>query len=55
MNKIKLTLSDGEQEWSAELSREPMKLDDLTWDWLKGAFVAVGFSADNVKGFFDEQ
>ncbi len=55
MNKIKLTLSDGEQEWSAELLREPIKLDELTWEWLKGAFVAVGFSASNVDAFFDDE
>ena len=42
------------EERRVELIREPCKLDESTWDWLKGAFVAIGFSPDNVKEFFDE-
>lgn len=34
---------------------EPVNLDESTWDWLVGAFVAIGFSAENVKEFFDDQ
>jgi len=54
MEKIKLTLFQDGQEWSAELSREPIVLDDLTWEWLKGAFKAIGFSDNQVNEFFDE-
>jgi hypothetical protein len=55
MAKLKLTMIDGDQEWSAEMVHDPIKLDDTTWAWLKGAFVAVGFSGDTVEDFFDEQ
>jgi hypothetical protein len=43
------------QECRVELIREAAKLDETTWNWLKGSFKAVGFSDDNVEGFFNAQ
>ncbi len=45
--------SDG-QEWSATLDKEAIALDEMTWEWLKGAFVAVGYNANQVDDFFND-
>lgn len=52
--RLSMSHEDG-QEWSAELRMESIVLsDDLTWHWLKGAFIAVGFDKKIVDAFFDE-
>lgn len=51
---LRLTVIHEDQEWSAELKRDAIQLNDLTWEWLKGAFHAIGFSDSQVNGFFDE-
>ena len=40
-------------ERRVDLIREPCKLDEETWDWLHGAFIAIGFARNNVDEFFN--
>lgn len=51
--RLSLIHEDG-QEWSAEMKNAPIILDELTWEWLKGAFVAIGYSTKQVAEFFDD-
>lgn len=51
---LRLSYFSGNQERRVELIREPCKLDEETWDWLKSAFIAIGFSVANVTEFFAE-
>lgn len=41
-------------ERRAELIAMPVRLDENTWHWLKGAFVGMGFAVENVEEFFSE-
>jgi len=39
-------------ERRCELIREPAKMDDETWNWLRGSFVSMGFNKEAVEEFF---
>lgn len=50
---LRLSYIVDDQEIRSEIIRESAKLDAQTWEWLKGAFVAIGFHEDNIEEFFE--
>lgn len=56
MSRLELTLiqPDGEAVTVACV-REPHILDDEMWNFLKGAFVTLGWSSELVEEFFENE
>jgi hypothetical protein len=50
--KICLSIIHEDRQYSSELIKEHISLDEITWEWLKDAFVAIGYDSEKVKEFF---